>query len=785
MRLGGPHLGGENIRSSCYCCHQGQHYGDPFRPTGVAQGVYGARVRLEKGLCGSFERASQFGGTAKTGELIKQESELDAEIGAVLDRYAMGFSYTQILNAKSKAVNGLLKKVAMTECGNILIVDDESDSLVVLTAILAAEGYQVRCANSGELALASVKALLPHLVLLDISMPGLDGFEVCRRLKASQRTRDVPLMFISSVTEVEERVAGLAMGAVDFITKPFRREELLARVRTHLELGRLRANLQEQVQQKTTELRATLERLRESEARFRHMADTAPVMIWVSGPDKLFTFFNQRWLTFTGRTLEEELNDGWASNIHPEDLERCLDIYSSSFDDRNGFQMEYRMRRTDGQYRWLLASGVPRDEGDAVFAGYIGSCLDITDLRRAHEENLTRQHMETVGTLASGIAHDFNNLLGGVLAHAELALATIAEDANPEEELQRICLGAIRGAEIVRQLMVYAREEAEELEFVDVSQTVQDMLELLKVSVSKHVKLETSLVQRIPVVQANPSQIRQIVMNLIYNASEAIGDRDGVVRVTTDHVTIGSGACSVTDERLAAGEYVLLDVSDTGRGMTPDVKDRIFDRFFTTKPTGSHGLGLSAVRDIVDRLQGTVRVSSAPGEGTTFQILLPGERQSVEATRATIVRVERGTLTSLDAMVLIVEDEDLLRQGVAKALGNTGLSVIEAADGSAALEVLKARKGDIDMLLLDITLPGASSREVYDEAMRLKADLPVIVTSAKSAQMAAALLGRRIDRFLRKPYSLVDLTGLIGQILSSRQPSGFRCKVQKEGDSGQ
>ena len=510
------------------------------------------------------------------------------------------------------------------------------------------------------------------------------------------------------------------------------------------------------------------EALRESEERFRNMADTAPVMIWVSGSDKLCTFFNKVWLDFTGRTMEQELGEGWAEVVHPDDLDRCTATYSASFDARRSFQTECRLRRADGEYRWVLEDGIPRFEQGGVFVGYIGSCLDITDLKRAHEEDLTKQKLETVGMLAGGIAHDFNNLLGGVLAHSELALAELASGSNPTDELERIRDGAIRGAEIVRQLMIYAGQESEALELVDVSAIVKDMLELLKVSVSKHVSVEADLGKQLPVVRANPSQIRQVVMNLFYNASEAIGDQDGVIRVTTRRVIVGGDSPVATSEPLAKGDYVQLEISDTGRGMTPEVQARIFDTFFTTKIGGNHGLGLAGVQKIVERLHGTIRLSSAPGKGTAFQILLPSDESMIAAVHTATDRANDEELAARGKTVLIVEDEDLLRQGVSKMLRKKGLSVLEASDGYTALDLIRTQKDDMDLLLMDITIPGASSREVYEEAERLRPDLPVIVTSANSEEIAAASLAAGIQHFLRKPYRFGDLIVLIRETLSSR-----------------
>jgi two-component system cell cycle sensor histidine kinase/response regulator CckA len=648
----------------------------------------------------------------------------------------------------------------------ILVVDDESESLSLLSGILTAEGYKVRSADSGRLALASVGAWLPQLILLDIHMPDMDGFQVCRQLKADEKTRDIPLIFISAGNDVDDRVAGLTLGAVDFITKPYRREELLARVQTHLELARLRADLEEQVSHQTRELRATIEQLRESEARFRNMADTAPVMIWVSGPDKLCTFFNQGWLGFTGSTLDQSLGDGWTSKVHPDYRDPCYAAYSSAFDARRTYQTECLLRRADGEYRFVLATGAPRFEPDGGFAGYIGSCLDITEIKRGHEEHLARQKMETVGALAGGIAHDFNNLLGGVLAQSELALAEVATGSDPTEGLRRIRDAAIRGAEIVRQLMVYAGEEAEVVELVDVSAIVVDMLELLRVSVSKQVAVETDMSKHLPRVPAIPAQIRQIVMNLFYNASEAIGDRNGSIRVSTRQVTVGYGS---VPEGLSEGDYVQLEVSDTGRGMTPELQARVFDPFFTTKTTGSHGLGLTGVRGIVQRLHGSIRVSSAPGKGSTFQIMLPCEAIPVQTTPDQAATSPKTTEFG-HATILVVEDEALLRQAVSKMLRKVGFDVIEAGDGSAAMDVIRAAtpKNDIDVLLLDVTLPGASSREVYEEAKRLRPGLAVIVTSAKSEEVAAAWLSTKIARFLRKPFGLAELLEVIREVLSSR-----------------
>ncbi|MGA8595966.1 MAG: response regulator [Bryobacteraceae bacterium] len=661
----------------------------------------------------------------------------------------------------------------MMEAATILVVDDELDSLQLLTNILRAEGYHVRPADSGELALQSVREKAPDLILLDMRMPGVDGFEVCRRLKARTETRDIPLMFISASHNAEERIQGLKLGALDFISKPLQREELLARIHTQLELGRLRADLEKRVAERTAELvvanrqleldlieRTFAERaLRETEERFRNMADTAPVMIWVSGPDKLCTFFNKGWLDFTGRTMEEELGEGWAADVHPDDLDQCNETYSSSFDERRPFQMEYRLHRADGEYRWVLDTGVPRFEPGGTFAGYIGSCIDFTDLRLSQERMLATQKLESLGVLAAGIAHDFNNMLGSIFAEADLAFADLPPDSAGRKSLDRICSVAMRASEVLNLLMAYAGGKGDEAAFeaVDLSFLIHEILDLLKVSISKTATLETRFAKDCPPVRANPTQLRRVLMNLVTNASEALGATKGFIRVGTTFVRARPGSHENGTASLPDGDYVLLEVSDTGCGMNEQALAKAFDPFFTTKAVG-RGLGLSAVQGIIRSHGGAIRVISAPGQGSTFRVFIPCAH-AVEAKRKSVSPPPAAEAIQKNRIVLLVEDEETLRLAVSMSLKKNGFSVLAAADGRAALDLFHERAQDIDTIVLDLTLPGMSGVEVFQEVRRIRPDTRIVLTSAYDRERVSDAFGfgEEVCAFVRKPYRIGEL----------------------------
>ena len=659
--------------------------------------------------------------------------------------------------------------------GSILVVDDTENSRDLVSKILVAEGYTVRAADSGELALASVDVNPPELILLDQRMEGLDGLAVCRHLKANESTRDIPVIFLSASLDYEDRVEGLASGAVDFVNKPFRREELLVRLKTHLELARLRKDLERRVAERTEQLRAAYEqikaslrfrkriedRLRESEQRFRSLADTAPAIIFMSDEEGLITYMNQWGIHFTGRTTEELVGTGYLDRVHPEDHSRAAQTIAAASHNQKPYQLEYRQRRFDGEYRWLAETGNPRFVL-SEFAGHIGVMLDVTELKRSQDRALANQKLESLGVLTAGISHTFNNLASTILAHAELAVEEIPIESPAHESVATIANVALRASEIVKLLMAYAgQSESEASEPIELSSLIRTIIQLLTVSKTIVTPLSVNLSPAPTPIWANPGHIRQVVLNLILNASEALGTKPGTISISTEKAEVKRGSSRSGMRELGEGAYVLLQVSDTGCGMSEEVQAKIFDPFYSSKSLG-RGLGLASVQGIVRSAGGAITVQSAVGQGSTFQVWLPVWNGRTDAENPLRARNEHQ-----NGVILLIDDESEVRSGARNALEQEGFAVITAADSIAAIELFGRHMREIEVVILDQNLTGFSGQSIADEVRELKPLVRMLTTGAIPLDAEGDTVS---PWHLPKPYRHAELVQTIREMMTAASP---------------
>jgi PAS domain S-box-containing protein len=376
----------------------------------------------------------------------------------------------------------------------------------------------------------------------------------------------------------------------------------------------------------------------------------------------------------------------------------------------------------------------------------------LMDERRRSEEQLRNaQKLESLGVLAGGIAHDFNNLLVGVLGNAGMALLELPEDSPARQPIRDIEVSAQRAAELTRQMLAYSGRGRVHVEPADLSQVVEEMSQLLRRVISRQAQLSLRLRRGLPAVVADVTQIRQVVMNLITNASDALADGHGTITLETSLVeaTPAMLASTYLDEALPAGPYVCLEVSDTGSGMSSGTAARMFEPFFTTKFTG-RGLGLAAVLGIVRGHKGAIDVQSAPGAGTTFRVLLPASSRRIETVTAPVA----APLGQGSGLVMLVDDEEAVRGLARRVLERGGYTVLEATSGEEALERLSTGTDGVLAVVLDLTMPGLSGEATLQEIRRRNIGVPVIVSSGYVPEEEGTLSG---VPFLAKPYKPSDL----------------------------
>ena len=429
----------------------------------------------------------------------------------------------------------------------------------------------------------------------------------------------------------------------------------------------------------------------------------------------------------------------------------------------------------DGVKRIILNHTAPVLDDEGNIDGAIVVNQDITDVKKMEEDRVIferqiqqTQKLESLGVLAGGIAHDFNNILMAVLGHSELALDELSSMSPARRSIKEIETAARRAAELCRQMLAYSGKASFFLERVDLREMIEEMVHLLKTSISKKAILNLDLEKGLPQIMADPAQIRQIVMNLIINASDAIGQRSGVITISLGAVKCDVDYLSRTDlfKELAPGYYVYFEVADTGCGMGKETLEHIFEPFFTTKFAG-RGLGLAAVLGIVRAHKGAIKVYSEKDRGTTFKVLFPALESSSMNDNSDPGKDIAGWKGS--GTVLIADDEESLRALGSSMLEHLGFKVIAAADGKEAVDLYASYPEKIDLVILDLTMPHMDGSQAFSELKRINPEVSVIIASGYNKDdVGARFAGKNLAGVLQKPYSMSKLKELLSVIFNGK-----------------
>ena len=665
--------------------------------------------------------------------------------------------------------------------GNILIIDDNPDNLRVLEGILAADGYEVRPAVSGEIALKAVAARSPDLILLDIMMPGMDGFDVCRRLKADPSTAAIPVLFISALGETGDKLRAFDAGGLDYITKPFAEREVLARVRTHLRL----AAAQRELLQANRDLNREFESRKESERNLIEAQRIARVGNWtfdlssgnvLSASAECHSIFGVNPEEFTGSF------EAFLEVVHPDERDRIESAVGTFLNDNLPFSVEYRVIRSDGFERIVHVQAEATFDSCGNPIRGTGTVQDITEQRQAENDRLElerklllTQKLESLGTIAGGIAHNFNNLLMAIIGNLDLTLLDLPPDSLLRNNLVSALTACDRAANLTRQMLAYSGKEFFRRKEIDLNDIIRESTDLFRSSVSRNVTLDIVTTPYAPLIEADEGQIRQIVMNLLINASEAVGTSPGCISLST-----GIQECdakylsrSCIEEKPPAGRFVYIEVSDTGCGMEEETRQRLFEPFFTTKFMG-RGLGMSAVLGIVRVHKGAIVLESATGWGSAFRVLFPVSGEARHRLWEDTVPTDRPKCpVAFAGTILVADDEEQVRELCMAVAEHFGFGAIGAVDGKEAVKVFTEHADDIALVILDLTMPNMDGICTFYELKRIRSDVRVILCSGYDEQsVSKRFTGDRPTVFIQKPYHVGDLQDKISQVMKNAPVPG-------------
>jgi PAS domain S-box-containing protein len=518
--------------------------------------------------------------------------------------------------------------------------------------------------------------------------------------------------------------------------------------------------------QDVTEQKHAERALRDSEERFRGMVEIAAEGICIVDKTLRISFVNDRMAAVLGYTKEEMLNHSSLDFLDLDERDRALREFRPNRTRDIGPQ-EYRFRHKDGTIVWLDVTGTPMLDDTGTFTGILTMCTDVTERRKNEERLRQTQRLESLGILAGGVAHDFNNLLTGIMGNASLVLETLDPGSQYRAMLQDVITGSERAAQLTGQLLAYAGRDQGKLELLDIAVAARELVPLLTASIPKMVRLSLELEDGVPLVQADPAQLQQVMMNLVINAAESLPER------TPGEVKIGVGRRRLQPEDYRDAvvpiesndrEYVSFSVTDNGSGMDAATQARIFDPFFTTKFHG-RGLGLSAVLGIVKGHSGTLTLRTTPAKGSVFTVLLPASQDARRAETPTLALPGR-TATGIGT-ILFVDDEPALRTVAQRTLEQHGYGVLLAENGQQALDVL-AIHPEVRAVVLDLAMPVMSGDAAGPMMRSLRPDVPLILSSGYSKWDALERVGQGVvAAFLEKPYRSTVLVAKLEEVLRS------------------
>lgn len=655
----------------------------------------------------------------------------------------------------------------------VLVVDDDERNLLAIRNVLEDLG-EVVTASSGEEALRHLLRGDFAVILLDVYMPGMDGYETAQIIRSRSQTSSIPIVFLSAVNkETEHLIRGYSMGAVDYVFKPVEPIVIRSKVAVFVELFLKTCEIQRKAaaEQKlldanlraNTELLRAEQELRVAEQRQAAILGSLPIVLYaepiVVHPRVPHYVSGGSFETLTGFPLAEVAKNPWLfhERLHPDDRER-VEAAIAERAHSGSMAIEYRWLTKKGEYRHLLDQGVVLRGADGRPSEFAGTMLDVTERRSLETRLVQASKMDAIGQLTGGIAHDFNNLLAAVLGGLSLIDRRVMLDDEQRKIVAMTRHAAKQGTELVARLLAFARRQKLEPAQIDVEQLGESVRELLAHTLGGLVQLEWPKIDGLWPAYADEAQLELALMNLIINARDAMPE-GGTVEV------IGANRAQAGPEvGLPVGDYLVLRVVDTGSGMSPDILRQVLEPFFTTKAVGKGtGLGLSMVYGFATQSGGTVRLQSVVGAGTQVEVWLPRSPGEEAASSDSEVEKIASPLSLCRLRVLLVDDHDGVRATTGALLRDLGHEVTDFASGAEMLARLGMAPHDFDLVITDYAMPLLSGTDVIERARSVRPNLPAIIVTGYADTTAIA---QRPDDVLvvGKPFSDDELRNAIDAV---------------------